>query len=247
MEALIQRIPRVPAPIKKSTINSFTDSPFVDAIALVEMPRKFNFPNMKPYDGTTDPDDHIAQYRQRILLHDSDLYKELTKYPCKTMEDVLAKAWAQIKWEEDEVNYYPSRSNQGDNRYNSRVERRNVERRTDPYPIADCRNDKVSDSRRRPIDRPHPQTEKPRYRVPEYNLNIKPQEIVVVFKGMGGAVRWPAKLKSPPDQRDSSKWCEFHGDHGHKTEDCIGLRFEVIELLKRGHVKEYLTDKGKST
>ena len=26
------------------------------------------------------------------LHHDSDLYKELTKYPCRTMEDVLAKA-----------------------------------------------------------------------------------------------------------------------------------------------------------
>ncbi|KAL5770679.1 hypothetical protein ACOSP7_014833 [Xanthoceras sorbifolium] len=62
MEALIQCILGMPAPIKKSAINSFVDSPFVDAIALVEMPRKFNFPNMKPYDGTTDSDDHIAQY-----------------------------------------------------------------------------------------------------------------------------------------------------------------------------------------
>ncbi|KAK0589157.1 hypothetical protein LWI29_010441 [Acer saccharum] len=60
MEALIQRIPGVPAPIKKSTANSFADSPFVDAIAFTKMPRKFNFPNMKQYEGTTDPDDHIA-------------------------------------------------------------------------------------------------------------------------------------------------------------------------------------------
>ena len=67
MEALIQRIPGFPAPIKKSTANSFTDSPFIDAIALVEMPRKFNFPNMKQYEGTTDPDDHIAQYKQRMF------------------------------------------------------------------------------------------------------------------------------------------------------------------------------------
>ncbi|KAL5813136.1 hypothetical protein ACOSQ3_028086 [Xanthoceras sorbifolium] len=64
MEALIQRIPGLPAPIKKSTANSFADSSFVDTIALMEMPRKFNFPGMKQYDGTTDPDDHIAQYRQ---------------------------------------------------------------------------------------------------------------------------------------------------------------------------------------
>ena len=39
------------------------------------------------------------------LKFDSDLYKELTKYPCRTIEDMLAKSWAQIKWEEDEANF----------------------------------------------------------------------------------------------------------------------------------------------
>ncbi|KAL5850137.1 hypothetical protein ACOSQ4_008150 [Xanthoceras sorbifolium] len=58
----------MPASIRKSSINSFTDSPFVNAIALVEMPRKLSFPNMKQYNGMTDPDDHIAQYRQCIFM-----------------------------------------------------------------------------------------------------------------------------------------------------------------------------------
>ena len=51
MEALIQRIPGMPAPIKKSAASCYADSPFVDDIALVEMPKKFNFPNMKMFDG----------------------------------------------------------------------------------------------------------------------------------------------------------------------------------------------------
>ena len=64
MEDLIKRIPGMPAPIKKSFVNLYADSPFTDNIALVEMPQKFNFPNIKLYDGTTYPDDHIAQYKQ---------------------------------------------------------------------------------------------------------------------------------------------------------------------------------------
>ena len=64
MEDLIRRIPDVPALIKKSSVNSYTDSPFTDNIALVEMPWKSSFPNIKLYNGTTDPDDHIAQYKQ---------------------------------------------------------------------------------------------------------------------------------------------------------------------------------------
>ena len=56
----------MPAPIKKSSVNLYVDSLFIDNIALVEMPQKFSFPNMNLYDGTTDPDDHIAQYKQRM-------------------------------------------------------------------------------------------------------------------------------------------------------------------------------------
>ena len=60
IEAMIQLIPGVPAPIKKSAPSCYVDSSFVDKIALVEMPQKFYFLNMKLYDGTSDPDDHIA-------------------------------------------------------------------------------------------------------------------------------------------------------------------------------------------
>ena len=60
LEEMIRHIPGVPAPVKKSSTNSFVDSPFVDAISIVEMSRKFNLPVMKMYDGTTDPEDHVT-------------------------------------------------------------------------------------------------------------------------------------------------------------------------------------------
>ncbi|KAF2590101.1 hypothetical protein F2Q70_00038382 [Brassica cretica] len=206
MQSMVERLPGVAPPIRKSNLGSYAYTPFTDNIALIEMPRKFSFPNIKMYDGTGDPDDHIAQYKQRMLavalprefreatmckgfgstligpalqwyinlpigsissfaalsdkfveqfassrslektsdslyeilqhrveplrdyiarfnqekvsipecnitmaisafkrglLLDDDLYKELTKYQCKTMEDVLSRAWAQVKWEED--------------------------------------------------------------------------------------------------------------------------------------------------
>ena len=67
MEAIIQKIPGFPAPIKKSLPYSYAYSPFVDSIALIEMPKNFSFPNIKMYDGTTDPTDHIASYKQRMF------------------------------------------------------------------------------------------------------------------------------------------------------------------------------------
>ena len=67
MEAMIQRIHGVPNLLKKSQPHSYTDSPFVDYIALVEMPRKFSLPNIKPNDVTTDPTYHIALFKQRMF------------------------------------------------------------------------------------------------------------------------------------------------------------------------------------
>ena len=64
---MIQKIPGVPIPIKKSLLHSYVDSPFVQSITLIEMPKKFSFLNMKMYDGTTDPMDHIASYKQRMF------------------------------------------------------------------------------------------------------------------------------------------------------------------------------------
>ena len=43
------------------------------------------------------------------------------------------------------------------------------------------------------------------------------------------------------------KYCEFHRDHGHHTIDCRVLRAEVAELLKKGHLREFLTEKGRET
>jgi len=42
----------------------------------------------------------IEAFRQG-LVRSSELYKELTKYPCSTFEDVQAKTLAQIRFEED--------------------------------------------------------------------------------------------------------------------------------------------------
>ncbi|XP_062109783.1 uncharacterized protein LOC133821608 [Humulus lupulus] len=303
MEAMIHRIPGVPAPIGKSLPSSFADSPFVDAIALMEMPKKFIFPLMKMYDGTKNLNDHIASYKQRMftaaiprelheacmckgfgsnlvgpslqwcmnlpnnsifsfsqlsdifveqfpsskkleklsddlyrikqrrgeslrdyvarfntekvyitscnvdtaitafrkgLMVDSDLYKELTKYPYRTMEDMLAKAWAEIKWEEDESNRptyspYP-------NARESRSTRR-IERRYSPYhelhpTTRTCRPGREP-RHTLPSRRPREQEKTP---IPEYNLNIDPVEIVVVMKGMGNKVKWPEKIKKPANK-----------------------------------------------
>lgn len=67
IQSMVERLPGVAPLIRKSDPGSYADTPFSDEIASIEIPRKFAFPNMKMYDDNGDVDDHIAQYKQRML------------------------------------------------------------------------------------------------------------------------------------------------------------------------------------
>ncbi|XP_048613309.1 uncharacterized protein LOC125587173 [Brassica napus] len=63
---------------------------------------------------------------------------------------------------------------------------------------------------------------------------------------MGQQVKWTQKMKAPDSFRNPGFWCDFHRDHGHKTEDCVALKIEVNELLRKGYLREFLSEKAKS-
>ena len=78
------------------------------------------------------------------------------------------------------------------------------------------------------------------------HLCISKLELVNVLRQMGQQVKWPQKMKVPDSFRNPGLWYDFHHDHGHKMEDCVPLRIEVNELLKKGHLWEFLSVKAKS-
>ncbi|KAF3530298.1 hypothetical protein DY000_02040212 [Brassica cretica] len=51
---------------------------------------------------------------------------------------------------------------------------------------------------------------------------------------MGQQVKWPPKIKAPDSFRNPELWCDFHRDHGHKTEDCISLQIEGDPVISGG-------------
>ena len=52
----------------------------------------------------------------------------------------------------------------------------------------------------------------------------------------------PSKLKSSPENRDREKYCRFHRDHEHNTEDCFRLKIVIDKLIERGHLAEFVTN-----
>uniref|UniRef100_A0A2N9I556 RNA-directed DNA polymerase n=1 Tax=Fagus sylvatica TaxID=28930 RepID=A0A2N9I556_FAGSY len=54
------------------------------------------------------------------------------------------------------------------------------------------------------------------------------------------ALKWPGKLLTDPDKRQRDKYCRFHRDHGHNTEDCYDLKRQIEELIKQGKLQRFV-------
>ena len=47
-------------------------------------------------------------------------------------------------------------------------------------------------------------------------------------------------MKSNPAIRDNTRYCEFHRDYRHHTDDCIQLRREIEYLIRRGYLRRFI-------
>ena len=51
----------------------------------------------------------------------------------------------------------------------------------------------------------------------------------------------PQKMRTPPEKRDQRKYCDYHRDHGHSTNDCYQLKRAIEALIRKGVVsRQYL-------
>ena len=53
-------------------------------------------------------------------------------------------------------------------------------------------------------------------------------------------LKWPKSLHSSPSVCDKRKYCSFHKDYGHYTEDCRDLKEQREELIQKGKLQKYV-------
>ena len=53
-------------------------------------------------------------------------------------------------------------------------------------------------------------------------------------------------MKSDPTIRDNTRYCEFHRDYGHRTDDCIQLKREIEYLIRRGYLRRFIAPENQS-
>ncbi|XP_043717653.1 uncharacterized protein LOC122665564 [Telopea speciosissima] len=60
-----------------------------------------------------------------------------------------------------------------------------------------------------------------------------------------GLLQWPRPLFSRPEDRNKNKFCKFHKDVDHDTEDRKQLRREIEDVIQKGHLRRYVKEDGK--
>ncbi|XP_034711355.1 uncharacterized protein LOC117933891 [Vitis riparia] len=70
-------------------------------------------------------------------------------------------------------------------------------------------------------------------------LTISYEKLLPIIRNLPG-FKWLVPIRSNPSERDRNKRCDYHKDHGHTTKMCISLRCMVEDLLKAGHLKQYI-------
>ncbi|XP_074293576.1 uncharacterized protein LOC141620663 [Silene latifolia] len=165
---------------------------------------------------------------RRGLHRDSDLYKDLTKHPSATFEEVKQMAEATyLEEDEDKRDLYGTESSSK----KITIEKKNE--RAKPY----SKNivNKVSGETE--------STEAPP-KLSEYGFTTGLVGVMKAIRELGQRARWPKKpTPRENDRRDASKRCEYHNDIGHNTEYCVVLRKEVNHLYSAGCL-DHLLPKG---
>ncbi|KAF3581098.1 hypothetical protein DY000_02030652 [Brassica cretica] len=152
------------------------------------------------------------------------------------MEDVLSRALAHVKWEEDDASCAKAQLKQDPKAV--RPDRTERDEKPSPRPARDSGNRIRGRYQNQPIEKAEGMAVST---WPDNShLNISRPELINVLRQMGQQVKGPTSFRNP------GLWCDFHHDHGHKAEDCVALRIEVKKFLKKGHLREFLSKKAKS-
>ncbi|GJT61781.1 reverse transcriptase domain-containing protein, partial [Tanacetum coccineum] len=70
-------------------------------------------------------------------------------------------------------------------------------------------------------------------------LTRMPKEI---FAAKSGKFKPPPSMVTLVEKRSSNKFCEFHNDKGHNTDECVQLRKQIEELVRAGKLSHFIKE-----
>jgi len=166
-------------------------------------------------------DDKVQLTTFKAGLKSGDFVASLAKNPPRTMAEALLKAQKYMNAEEALAAM--------DGAEKTKKNDREDDRRGKKRDRAERRNDEGSKRR-----------EERNPRLGRFTPLVMPVDQILTEIRDEPSLRWPRPLQSSPDVRDKRKYCRFHKDYGHYTEDCRDLKEQIEELIRKGKLQQYV-------
>ena len=190
----------------------------------------------------------ITAFIAELGVQSKDLMFSISKNPQASMAEVLAKAEKYINGKEALISKKGSSSTHKEKSGTDKRRGRSPKRQNDRerYPKKDGeRSPKRRGSLRDRLG--PPQLERRQHYSPWWFTPLTATVSQVLREVQNEQfLRWPSQMKSDPATRDNTRFCEFHRDYGHRTDDCIQLRKEIEYLIRRGYLRRFIAPEGQA-
>ena len=54
-------------------------------------------------------------------------------------------------------------------------------------------------------------------------------------------------MRGDPSSRDQGKFCAYHKQNGHRTDECKSFKSHLENLVKEGHLRDYVKEEGRDS
>ncbi|XP_077230184.1 uncharacterized protein LOC143863404 [Tasmannia lanceolata] len=160
----------------------------------------------------------------------ADFRMSITKKAPTSLADLITRAEKHITVEEtlSTLNLIPEADN--DTKRKVREEERGTS---------------ASSQKSRKEDKSHRRDGSPKRKEVRYtHLNASRSQILMAIRDEQ-YLKWPDKLLTKESERDKSRYCWYHRDNGHDTDECRHLKEEIENLIKRGHLRDFIKKKNR--
>ena len=167
----------------------------------------------------------------------------ISKNPQASMAEVLAKAEKYINGEEALLSKRESSSTRKEKGATDKQRGRSPKRQGDQRKSLGTERERSPKRRGSLRDRLGPPQSQGRQRHSPQHFTPLTTSVSQVLHEVRNEqfLRWPTQMKSDPATRDNTKYCEFHRDYGHHTDNCIQLRREIEYLIQRGYLRRFIS------
>ncbi|GJT63276.1 hypothetical protein Tco_1006809 [Tanacetum coccineum] len=214
--------------------------PFTPRIHNFKSLQKTRMPNnVKTYDGTGDPEDHVNFFQASTQLppESIDGYKDLKAA-------FLAYFMQQKKYVKDPVEIHNIKQRDGET-IEEFMDRFKVETgcmkgapkymRIFGFMHGDQSKRHASEQRSDFRGQPREGRESSKFTP----LTRTPKEIITTERGK---FKPPPPMVTPVEKRSSNKFCDFHNDKGHSTNECMQFKKQIKELARAGKLSHLIKE-----